>query len=204
MGNISSSKDKSRSIIANERPKRTDSDPTNPTLLRAQTYAEKYKLLEPSLIVNSEVEGDAEIFEFSQKHVDRKDLVGIVVASDRVLSIERTSSDEASENGIRALCQLVSQNLALVVFHLNGQRLGAWRTPLLIQALCGHPSLAVVDLYDCKIDNDGARFIIQNLKDNPSISRINLGGNDFIDQNVREEITEILTDEKYEHIKVIF
>ena len=44
------------------------------------------------------MEGDAELFAFTQKHEGRTDLRGIVVASDQVRQ-KRSDPDEVSENG---------------------------------------------------------------------------------------------------------
>lgn len=205
MGGSFSHEDKTGKMAKGARPARSDSDPQNPTLKKAKAYASKYEL-PPESIVNSELEDDSELFAFTQKHVSRQDLHGIVVASDQVRK-KRVDPDEVSENGVRALCQLVRNNLALEVFHYNGERLDAWRAPALIEALMDHPSLKVINLYDNKIDNDGANFVVRNLVNNPSLASINLGGNDHITAEVRTELLDLvekISEEKSKKIILAF
>merc|ERR1719250_366413 len=99
------------------------------------------------------------------------------------------------------LCRLVEGNVALLILHLNGQKLHEETLRPLVEVLANHQSLEVVDLYDCRITNDGAAFVFNNLKDNPKIKYINLGAND-IKTECQLQMREVTDQSKYNHIKL--
>merc|ERR1712113_1105968 len=103
---------------------------------------------------------------------------------------------ELGERGIKMLCQLIQGNQGLRILHLNGQNLNEKTLTPLVEALNGHPGVQILDLYDCKITNDGAAFIVNNLKDNGKLNEINMGAND-VDTERQIEIKEVTDQDKY-------
>merc|ERR1719193_1544541 len=101
------------------------------------------------------------------------------------------------------LCRLVERNVALRVLHLNGQKLDEQTLRPLVDVLVNNTSLEVLDLYDCKITNDVAAFVFNNLKDNRKLVIIDFGTND-INTERQLEMKEVTDQVMYSHIKLLF
>jgi len=101
------------------------------------------------------------------------------------------------------LCRLVERNVALRVLHLNGQKLDEQTLRPLVDVLVNNTSLEVLDLYDCKITNDGAAFVFNNLKDKRKLVKIDFGIND-INTERQLEMKEVTDQVMYSHIKLLF
>mmetsp|Transcript_22599 Transcript_22599/g.27861 ORF Transcript_22599/g.27861 Transcript_22599/m.27861 type:complete len:204 (-) Transcript_22599:47-658(-) len=164
-------------------------------------YISEYKLNETKCIEGIAA-SDQEMFEFVQNNLDKSDLECVVLISPNVSNAYRLPDEEATETGVSMAAQLILSNAqTLKIFHLNGQRLDRTRAPALVKSLMECKNLILVDFHDCMIDNDGARFIYNNLKDLPNIKEINLSTND-INAETRNEIQDGL--ENYSNLDFIF
>lgn len=169
----------------------------------AMNYVTKYKLDRTKVIAATGVDEDNDMYEFMQKYIDRSDLQGIVVNGSKVMKNARAANEELGVKGIQMMGRIVEGNTTLRIIHLNGQRLDEQTLRPLVEALVSHESLEVLDLYDCKITNDGAAFVFNNLKDNSKLKYINLGAND-INTERQIEMREVTDQEKYSHISLAF
>jgi len=169
----------------------------------AMKYVEKYGLDRTKVIAATGVDEDNDVYEFMQKYIDRNDLQCIVVNGSKVMKNDRGAHEELGERGIKMLARIVEANHKLRILHLNGQKLDEKTFQPFLEALVDHESLEVLDLYDCKVTNDGAAFVFNNLKDNPKLKFINLGANDIsTDQQI--EIKEVTDQDKYKHLTMAF
>jgi len=169
----------------------------------ATNYVTKYSLDRTKVIAATGVDEDNDVYEFMQKYIARNDLQCIVVNSSKVMKNDRAANEELGERGIKMLVRIVEGNQNLRILHFNGQKLDEKTFQPLVQALVNHESLEVLDLYDCKITNDGAAFVFNNLKDNPKLKYINLGANDIrTEQQIA--IKEVTDQDRYNHITLAF
>lgn len=160
-------------------------------------YIKKHNL-DPTKCVEAEpINSDADCFNFVQTHIGKKDLQAMVINSSKVFSNSRAASEEADIPGIRTLSTLIGENQDLVVLHLNGHRLDRGTLTVLMRNIIGHKSLKMIDLYDNKINDDGAAYIFNNVKDNP-VQRleVNLGAND-VHTTRQLAIKEVIDTPKY-------
>jgi len=169
----------------------------------AMNYVTKYGLDRTKVIAATGVDEDNDVFEFMQKYIDRNDLECIVVNGSKVMKNDRGADEELGERGIKMLVRMLEGNRNLRVLHLNGQKLDEKTFQPLMEALVGHESLEILDLYDCKVTNDGAAFVFNNLKDSPKLKFINLGAND-ISTEQQIAIREVTDQDNYKHIKLAF
>jgi len=169
----------------------------------ATKYVNKYNLDREKVIAAIGIDNDNDMFEFSQKYIEQTDLQCICVNGSKVMNNSRGENEELGVKGIEMLCRLVEGNHMLRVLHLNGQSLDEQTLRPLVTALVNHGALEILDLYDCKITNDGAAFVFNNLKDNPKLRYINLGANDIKTER-QLEMKEVTDQAKYGHIKLTF
>jgi len=169
----------------------------------AMNYVSKYNLDRTKVIAAIEVDEDNDVYEFMEKYIDRNDLQCIVLNGSKVMKNSRSEQEELGVRGIEMLVKIVEGNSRLRILHLNGQKLDKHTFHPLVEALVGHESLQVLDLYDCKITNDGAAFVFNNLKNNPKLKYINLGANDITTQQ-QIQMREVTDQDGYNHISLAF
>jgi len=166
-------------------------------------YVKKYNLDKTKVIAAIGVDEDNDVYEFMDKYIDRVDLQCIVVNGSKVMKNSRSEQEELGVKGIEMLVKIVEGNEDLRILHLNGQRLDENTFRPLVEALADHESLQVLDLYDCKITNDGAAFVFNNLKDISKLKYINLGANDITTEQ-QIQMKEVTDQDRYKHIKLAF
>ena len=124
--------------------------------------------------------GEATSLDLSCSRLSPQDvhlLSGLVKTSTRLTRLCLFESSGVTPDGVEELCEAMTQSPSLVEVILSRVSLGLPGALKLSAMLQMRPYVSVLDLADCKLDDDAAEHLAAAVFDNPVLTELNLADN---------------------------
>lgn len=147
------------------------------------------------VVTHHHMVNDHDLQDFLLSLHGRVDLVAVSIKRQNTnISRAKLEKQRASYASIESVRSILAVNDELIYLCINGQRLDHGCMEALVQGVCQHPSLRIIDLYDNVISGQAAAFFVQqSLEKSPALRRVNFGSN-HINAEERRAIRTALID----------